>query len=465
MRLVKFKKIRDNEFKYREYSNLSDEEKEIYRNRKSYKMINNFFSYDDRRINIFESFPYHAETERLKDTEYDCIVPFGLFSADFLIEESKNEARDIEQLLSHYLGSSNASFSNNEYDLTSENISNISKIFKIQDEALRRGQEIHKEDSLFTLFLLNDFFNQDDIDNYGDFIELKGDEIYDEKYMKFDLSKNEYTNTICEKINFTIHSKYSSYFCFSVSQKTPKKILDLFKTIKKDELKNILEKSDKYSLLTSFSGRAKFVENILDITRSESRVKDVKVSDISKLISKIYVETMSNFDGEYSIWKMKNIMQWIESADDLVTDSPSIATKNKILSYKVYDIFKTIRENQDKIGFVNFIAFVKAITQVKGTITKNGDADSIVEMLNKQLEKSVENFLNIINIFAETTLEYEDSLPTLSNWNKAFKSNEMNFDAPAVLVIPLIVSDHEDNRKIAPTVKAFRYDIKVFLDD
>lgn len=461
---MKFKKIRDNEFKYREYSNLNDEEKELYRNRKSYKMVNNVFSYGDRRIDIFESFPYHPETERLKDTEYDCIVPFGLFSAEFLIEESKNEARDIEQLLSHYLGS-NDSFSNNDYDLTSENISEISKIFKIKDEALKREQEIHKEDSLFTLFLLNDFLDQDDIDNYGDFIELKGDEIYDEKYMKFDLSKNEYTNTICEKINFTIHSKYSSYFCFSVSQKTPKKILDLFKTVKKDELKNILEKSAKYSLLTSFSGRAKFVENILDITRSESRAKDVKASDISKLISKTYVETMSNFDGEYNIRKMKSIMLWIESADDLVTDSPSIATKNKILSYKVYDIFKTIRENQDKIGFINFLAFVKAITQVKGTITKNGDAESIVEMLNKQLEKSVENFLNIINIFAETTLEYEDSLPTLADWNKVFKSNEINFDAPAVLVIPLIVSDHEDNRKVAPTVKSFRYDIKKFLDN
>lgn len=420
-----FKKIKS--FKNFSYKYMSDAEKERYTDRSS--------THPNGATNssIYRIFPYCDDTEKLVGTKYDSIYPIGAFTPDFLIQENNGKKREVSTMIYDFLGLSLQA---------SKDICNFLSIKpKFYDETL------YREDKLFNLFLMNNFMHQDKIDNYGEFIEQKGNEVYDEEYMKFKLDKGEHTERIVEVLNFRTPDLQ---ICLNISSNSTKKDVEFLKTLKKDEMVKIVNSYSHSELYSAVSNRNK----ILDAVLYEIRNNDDK-SESNQIVIDVFTSLMSKESKDISLLCIDNYGYEMHSVQNVIVEKASLMNSKRIMAHDIYPILKAIEENKDEISLHDYVAFMRTLSNVR-FVAKTGNIIEYVEILKYQLDRSVEDFLETIKLFVDTALTYNGKLPTMKEWKNELCQENSDPYIPASLLIPMIVAKFEAKRDLNTVLLNFR---------
>jgi len=435
-----FKKVK--KYKYVNYYSLDESERAKYQNRE-------FSTYSDdrswmgrRKVSKYVYFPYCDETEKIKNSlYYSNVMPFGMLTPEFLLHEEETDKRSVTQILSENL---NKGKTKNLHILSEEDIEKISKIFFINPNAYEPNS-YHKEDDIITFFMINEFLSQTEIDSYGDFIEQKGDTVYDENYMKFNLSPCDFTKDIFNILSFDFYMFNTN--CFLINDKMPKKDMNAFKSVsRKNMIKIIQQKNSVYELKSTKTGKSVFVENLIKNLNNDSREK-VTMNDLNQIVTRLYISMLHKNDSDLSIKLLDDMNEIIHKLLYIATDKVSNTSKNIVPAYIIYDITKAAKENESEFSLQNYLGLIIALSSPK-SVSRNGTVHDVTEMLKNELDKSVDDFVNLALIFAEAALFYDDKLPTVKDWIAELSSESKNLSIPASMLLPMITSDHESKRKM-----------------
>lgn len=379
----------------------------------------------------FLYFPYCDEIEKLYKTIYDKNVPFAKFNADSLLLEEKQFNKLISEC-----------FDNNDQ---AQNIGDyISNYFTISPDL---GKETSiREDPIFSFFLLNEYLHQEKIDTYGDFIESKGDEVYDEKFYNLDLLVGEHTYEIFDLFKDIIGSqKYSSIQCFTVGSRTTKKIVDLFKTITKEEMIQIVDEysSNPDDLCSNFSAQYILVSSVLEkIRNNETKISKSKVLD---KISEIFVQLLYKTNKNYTLENISILSLHLNKFKAFIVDDATKSSSTKIYSNRVYKILEIVENNIDQIRIEEFMAFIKTIMSNHECFMRSGNNDKTIELMELALNNSEETLISFVNIIGETFLYHvknnDNLLPTYSDWKNELSKEDNSLNIPYSLLIPMIAKD------------------------
>lgn len=406
---------------------MSDADKELYTDRTSTKPRGITNSY------IYRIFPYCDDTEKLFGTKYDSIYPIGAFTPDFLIQENNGKKREVSTLIHDFLGLSLQA---------SKDIDNFLSIRPYFDDGI-----LYREDKLFNLFLMNNFIHQDKIDNYGEFIEQKGNEVYDEEYMKFKLDKGEHTERIVEVLNFR---NPDSQICLNISSNSTKKDVEFLETLKKDEMVKIVNNYNHSELYSAASSKNK----ILDAILYEVRNNDDK-SESNQIVIDVFTSLMSKESKDISLLRIDHYGYEMHSVQNVIIEKASLMNSKRIMAHDIYPILKAIEENKDEISLHDYVAFMRTLSNVR-FVAKTGNIVEYVEILKYQLNRSVEDFLETIKLFVDTALTYNGKLPTMKEWKNELCQENSDPYIPASLLIPMIVSRFEAKRDLNTVLLNFR---------
>lgn len=435
-----FKKIK--KYKYVNYYSLDEEERAKYQNREfsTYSEHNSWLG--RREISKYVYFPYCDEIEKTKNTlYYSNVMPFGMFTPEFLLHEEETDRRSVTQILSESL---NKGKTENLHILSEEQIEKLSKIFLINPNAYEPNS-YHKEDDAVTFFMINEFLSQTEIDFYGDFIEQKGDEVYNENYMKFNLSPCDFTKDIFDILSFDFYMFNTN--CFLINDKMPKKDMNAFKSVSRENMiKIIQQKNSAYKLRSTKAGRSVFVENLVKNLNSDSREK-VTMNDLNQIATRLYISMLHKNNSGLDIRLLDRMNEIVHKLLYIATDNVSNTSKGIVPAYVVYDILKAVKENESEFSLQNYLGLIIALSSPK-SVSRNGTVHDITEMLKNELEKSVEDFVNLALIFAEAALFYDDKLPTVKDWTTDLSSENKDLSIPASMLLPMIASDHKSKRKM-----------------
>lgn len=468
---MKVKKIKHYKFQY--YIHMSKHEKEKFVNRGIWdQSLGASGTYDKP----YACFPYYDETEKLLGTKYETIMPMGMLTADFLLKENSGKKRSISDLVQSYL------------KLSHEKASEIEDFMTISKHS---GDDfyLYREDKFFNIFLLNAYFGQDEIDTYGDFVDLKGDEIYDEHYMKFNLPKNNYTDRILDLSEIEIKGQNQNFYSdmffnflfFNISSKTTKKDIELLKTITKEEMTTLISQYSFNELSTYMNSKNKLLDLILKSIRSNDsenekqengQYNNVNAEDVKRIISQTYASLLSRSSKDLSFMQINNYSYYLQSIDKIITNntlgkvSAIDVTRHsrRVSAGKIYPIVKEIfdKESEIDLDVKSYVVFLKIFANSK-LVTRDGTAESLAQLFNKALDKSFDNLLNLIKLFVEISLDYDGKLPSMKEWENELSSDVTDLTITPYLLIPMIITSENENSTSVNTeaIKRFRDRMKV----
>lgn len=448
-KVMDFKKIDKKKYKYRPYDLLTDDEKEKFGERKH--KTKNSIGYTST---IYSLFPYCDELESLRGTHYNDIIPFGKFTADFLLQEhEKGSNKGLYDLLSEHF-----SYDEN-FGLTENQIDYIVRVFSIQRAAKKPFPDLG-ESGFFSFFLMNEYLQQNEIDTYGDFIEQKGNEIYDNNYLNFDLTFGKDTRKLFD-LFVTI---YQDFTVFSVAKRSTKKDIELFKTISKDTVVKILDEI-KYNngyfngfISTSFVSRQETLRSILsNFNQSEEEKEEpINYKDLERDVVSLYIHFLNNSSRKPTSNDVKYIIDYISELSTVVTQRYDAVDRKTMFINDVDKIFKKIDKLKDELNFEDFAAVFYAVYNSK-SIIKNGNASLVKELFFKELDND-EGFVDLVKFFTELFFYYEKELPTEKQWREIIdQSNDLGFSQPPAILLPLMVKNYNDKIRTFPVmIKGFK---------
>lgn len=384
-----------------------------------------------QRVGRYGAFPYHEDTEKLAKTVYKNVLPVGMFTPEFLVAESKaQKPRSIEQMFSEKFGFT------------------VPNSFVTAINTDSNWYLITREDNLFGLFLLNEYMNQSEIDSYGDFIDLKGNEVYDEIFMNFKFEHGEYSKKIVAIFD---NGDYGRGFpCMTVGMTTTRADLDVLRGITKDEMVRILGTFSTKEIRTELNNRISTLKSMLQRLRNKDSLV-VTVSDVSNLVAKTSLSLMSS---EYSMGldKTRKIFNLLSDFEWNMTETTP--NKNRILPYRFYRIFKKLDESIERFNYREYIAFIMGFMKIRWVVRIGGDLDQFVELFEKILEEDEEVFLNLVSHVSETVLDYNGGLPSFFELKKELENGD-DLSLGATLTNSMIAKT-EKTRNVSHDQVAFR---------
>lgn len=400
-------------------------------------------------------FPISPEMDSLYETRYRRIFPLGALTADFLKEESQNQNRSVEELIESLL----PMLSNNQ-------ISRLVDYIEYNYLKYRYMWRTSKSEiKIVFLFLMNEFFNQNEIDSYGDFIEQKFDEVYDEKYMQFDLQTNEYTSLIFDSLFLENIEDIKNVFILDTfaSKKRTYNHLDFLKTVNKEEMSYIFDNLSAERLNSQTMSAYNNLMLILDSVRREmSGEIDDSFNVISEkdMIAQMFAYLLGKEKEDLSLSKISNYTNVVSGAEKfIIDDNTKRITNRTIMTQTIHLLIKTIYENMDKIKLQDFVTFVGILSQVR-VFSDTGTVLNYVNLFEKMIkEKGFDSFWSFAKILVETALYHEGSFPKYPEWEELVLS-DYDYDYDDVncsLIIPMIVNeDYYDKVSHSTSVTSFR---------
>lgn len=383
-------------------------------------------------------FPISPEMDSLYETRYRKIFPLGALTADFLKEESQNQNRSVKELIESFFPMLN----NNQ-------ISRLDEYFEYDYLKYRHLWRISKSEiKIVFFFLLNEFFNQNEIDAYGDFIEQKFNEVYDEKYMKFDLQPNEYTSLIFDSLFLENVEDIKNVFILDTfaSKKRTYEHLDFLKTVNKEEMSYIFDNLSAERLNSPTMSAYNNLMLILDSVRREmSGEIDDNFNVISEkdMIAQIFAYLLGKEKEDLSLSKISNYTSIVAGAEKfIIDDNTKRITNRTIMTQTIHLLIKTIYESMDKIKLQDFVTFVGILSQVR-VFSDTGTVLNYVNLFEKMIkEKGFDSFWSFAKILVETALYHGGSFPKYSEWEELALSDYDYDDVNCSLIIPMIVNEH-----------------------
>lgn len=405
-------------------------------------------------------FPVSSEMEKLYETQYDETFPIGKFSVDFLLNEFKGQDRNLMSLIKENFP---PFFDNNGWQLE-----DLESYMKFNNTKNYYTNNIKRENSLAFFFVLNEFLNQDEIDFYGDFIEQKFDEIYDKKYMNFDLQPNDYTGHIFDSLIRGNDDEKHIFSLTTLSEKKTEDHLALLKTVTKEEIETVFD--DEYLMsFVIYEGYNKsaitHLKNILDYVRR--KISDVKSESIERkhnisekdMIAEAFTYLLHKEMETISWKKMKNYSEILFSIEKYIIDetvySSNLSTSRNVTPQTIRVIVEPIYENMDNISLQDFVVFLGSIFKTR-SFSSSGSFLSFINLFEEIIqENGFEKFWNIVKLLNDIVLYHDGSLPSYSEWKDEIIDKEQ-IDINHSLLIPLVVKDYSDSRKLLDDLLLFR---------
>lgn len=441
-----FKKIDKFSYKYLPYDKLSNDEKKKFTDRKIEKKAK--INIDNKEVELnmtiveYASFPYYAEIEKLANTQYSHIMPFGKITTDFLLNENKKDkpCSLFEILKAHFS-------SDQKFGLNQHQIQDLVKFFTIEKN--KTGNFIAKEENLFTFFVINEFMQQTTIDTYGDFIEQKGNEIYDNQYKNFDVNFNEYTKSV---FNLLYHSMTFRFFnVLTLSRERTKSDIEKFKNITKEKMLRIIQMRENSDLvlIAPFSSRHEMFDNVLYQIREDVE-EPVNIKEFEKDLIELFTHFTYHSSTRFTPNVFGALLNDVLKFKTLVQPEKTYLNSKNFFVNDIDKVFKRINEVKEETKVDDFFSLIHIFMSPKSVI-KNGNSFELIELLFDGMNKENDEFVNFVKLLSETVLLYDETIPTLRQWKNIFNNDNDELSFPPKMLFPLVLDNYSNSKRKIPS--------------
>ena len=288
------------------------------------------------------------------------------------------------------------------------------------------------ESKLISFFMLNEFLAQDEFTAYHDFLNAKWDELYDLAI----LSKiSQYAHT------FDVYKHYSDDSAFTMRPKASKKIQMALELLTKDQLTNLVVKLAPANIATNNIGLY-FENNLKSLSGGAER--QMSLREVSNQLFRAFSVALLA-GGSHSNINLHtvfiNITEVIEVVSGRITRDVTNCTRNQITPNDLGAIGTFLEDNGDKFSIGEMFFVIYSLANHK-LFARTGDTVEVAAIYKKFLKR--DNALEIFKMIGEIGQSYTKQFPTITQWNKALESGELDFIMSGELTVFLITASAID---------------------
>lgn len=249
---------------------------------------------------------------------------------------------------------------------------------------------------------------------YGDFLVAKGEELL-ESFHSWQWTKNEHTRAL-------LANSSQSGFVLRWGTGTPQ-VDDLFHTLTKDEMCEILSNPGRYGSLGPRNYARKFPV-FLGVLRSGNVPQ--KSNDVTAKARGLLDWYLNRHAPKLFRYQEEDLASWSEALGGMA-DLSTLNDQTVVLSH--------LEDRRDSIPLRQFLCLLVGLHTPSYIMNRGGRARAWA-LYRQGLETHPQAFIDLVE---DLVMCYEDSLPTAQDWDDAL-GNGQGLDLPGALLMPLLQS-------------------------